>query len=406
MVKKITFILICLIFAFSSFNSVNAKESPPKVSADGVILMDGKTGEIIYSKNPDKPYPPASTTKIMTALLTLEKTNLDDIVTIGKNPPNADGSKIYLFKDEKIKVKDLLYSLLLASANDSAEALAEHVSGSKENFAKEMNKRAKELGAKNTNFENPSGLYGNNHRTTARDLSLILKELIKHPEFQKIAKTLSYKIPKTNKSKEARPLWNENRLMQKYSKYYYKDIIGGKTGYTTESKHSYVAAANRDNQTLITVLLHDKKKTFFPDAIKLLDYGYKNYELKPLYKKGDYITTYNSDKLEVPLYAEKDFYYLKDKSSNSKPNYTINNKDLKNVSFKKGDNILTASIVYNNKNIGTLNLISGKDHELIKVFNLYINKRYLTKKYVIPIASAISAITLLLIVLIIKKKKN
>ncbi len=181
-----------------------AKDSKPnlKIAADGVVLMDSKTGKIIYSKNPDKPYPPASTTKIMTALLTLERGNLDDIVTIGRKPPLAEGSKIYILEGEKIKVRDLLYGLLLASANDCAEALAEYLSGSLDNFSKDMNKRAKELGCINTNFVNPSGLYNDKHRTSARDLAIIMNELVKQPEYSKIATTLSYNIPPTNKSKE------------------------------------------------------------------------------------------------------------------------------------------------------------------------------------------------------------
>lgn len=138
----------------------------------------------------------------MTALLTLERGNLDDIVTIGRKPPLAEGSKIYILEGEKIKVRDLLYGLLLASANDCAEALAEYLSGSLDNFSKDMNKRAKELGCTNTNFVNPSGLYNDKHRTSARDLAIIMNELVKQPEYSKIATTLSYNILPTNKSKE------------------------------------------------------------------------------------------------------------------------------------------------------------------------------------------------------------
>src|SRR3712207_4178593 len=135
---KKTFSFLISLFLFISLFSmtIKAKETIPKVSADSAVLMDATTGKLLYSKNADKAYPPASTTKIMTALLTLEKTNLNNIVTIGKNPPLADGSKIYVFEGEKIKVRDLLYGLLLASGNDCAEALAEYIGGSQENFAK------------------------------------------------------------------------------------------------------------------------------------------------------------------------------------------------------------------------------------------------------------------------------
>jgi D-alanyl-D-alanine carboxypeptidase len=248
--KKLTALIIFLIMILSPLAvNVKASSSVPSVSADSAVLMDAETGEILYSKNMNAAYPPASTTKIMTALLTIEKCKLDDVVTVGKEPPLADGSKIYIFEGEQLKVKDLLYGLLLPSANDCAEALAEHISGSMDKFAVLMNKRAAELGCKNTNFVNPSGLYDENHKTSAYDLALILRELSKHEEFKEVATTLAYKIGVTNKSPVERPLWNENKLIQKYSGYYYPYCIGGKTGYTVQSAHSYVSVAEKDGQS-------------------------------------------------------------------------------------------------------------------------------------------------------------
>lgn len=372
--------ILCLVLLLSLFSSniALAKDSVPNfnVAADGVVLMDSKTGKIIYSKNPDKPYPPASTTKTMTALLTLERGNLDDIVTIGKRPPLADGSKIYIFEGEKIKVRDLLYGLLLASANDCAEALAEYLSGSVDNFAKEMNKRAKELGCTNTNFVNPSGLYDPKHRTSARDLALIMNQLVKQPEYSKIATTLSYNMPSTNKSKEKRPLWNENKLIQKYSDFYYKNCEGGKTGYTIQSDHSYVASVNRNNQRLIVALVHDKEKHFFEDAVKLFDYGFNNYTLNLLYPKDSYVTTYTNANLKVPLYASKDFYDLKQKNDSINPALKLENTDLKNLKFKKGDVVLSANLSRGSNSIGSLTLKSGVDHKSNNFFtnNIYTNR--------------------------------
>ncbi len=203
---------------------------------------------------------------------------MDDIVKIVKNPL-CRRSKIYIFEDEELKVKDLLHALLLRSANDVAEALAEHISGSVEEFAALKNKRASELGAINTNFVNPSGLYDENHRTTAKDLAIIMKELSKHPEFIEIATTPMYYIEPTNKSEKRRPLSNENRLLQKNSIYYYEGCEGGKTGYTVQSKHSYVAIASKNGQKLIAVLLHDAKKTYWSDVRKL-SIWFENFTLK------------------------------------------------------------------------------------------------------------------------------
>ncbi|RXI53541.1 D-alanyl-D-alanine carboxypeptidase [Clostridium tetani] len=361
----LSFLIFFLSFVFINSATINAKTSkPPSVSADGAILMDAQTGKILYEKNINKPYPPASTTKIMTALLTLENCNLDDEVTVGKKPPLADGSKIFIHEGEKLKVKDLLYALLLESANDAAEALAEHISGSIEDFSKLMNKRAKELGCTNTNFINPNGLYHAKHRTTAQDLALIMKEVSQYEDYRKISNTITYKIKPTNKSKKERPLWNKNKLVQQNSKYYFKGCNGGKTGYTTQSQHSYVVSANRGDFKLIAVLIHDSKKTFFEDSVNLLNYGFNNFELIKMYSRGDIVTEYNEKDLSLNLIARDDLYYIKEKINPSKAILNLEKKNLNSISFHKGDTILNAQVLLNNNNnVGTLNLSSDRNHE-------------------------------------------
>lgn len=400
--KLITFI-ISFMLIFSNINYITfAKDNPPAVSADGVVLMDAQSGEVLYAKNAYGTYPPASTTKLMTALLTLEKTKLDDVVKVGKNPPLADGSKIYLFEGEELKVQDLLYGLLLVSGNDCAEALAEHISGSTDKFAEEMNKRALELGCKNTNFVNPSGLYNDKHKTSAMDLALIMRELSKHPEYTKIATTSFYKIPTTNKSSSERPLWNENKLIQKSSNLYYEGCQGGKTGYTVQSQHSYVSCATRNGQTLIVALIHDKEKTFFPDAAALFNYGFNNFELVRLFSKGDLVTTYTKDDDNIPLLASTDFYYVKDKGSNPNAKFDVNNKNLSDKNFKQGDIVSEATITLDNKNIGTLKLSSGNNHQLKQVFqSKLLESNFLKLQYIIPAIIVIFAV----LILILKKLK-
>ncbi|HDK7175087.1 TPA: D-alanyl-D-alanine carboxypeptidase [Clostridium botulinum] len=411
--KPIFYRILCSILLLSLFfsNVALAKDSKQnlKIAADGVVLMDSKTGKIIYSKNPDKPYPPASTTKIMTALLTLERGNLDDIVTIGRKPPLAEGSKIYILEGEKIKVRDLLYGLLLASANDCAEALAEYLSGSLDNFSKDMNKRAKELGCTSTNFVNPSGLYNDKHRTSARDLAIIMNELAKQPEYSKIATTLSYNIPPTNKSKEKRPLWNENRLIQKHSHFYYNGCEGGKTGYTVQSDHSYVASVNKNNHRLIVALVHDKEKNFFDDAVKLFNYGFNNFTLNLLYSKDSYVTTYTNDDLKVPLYASEDFYYLKSKDDNTAPDLKLENTNLKNLKFKKGDVVLSANLSRGSNSVGSLTLKSGVDHKSVNLFSNNVITKHLNTKNIILICLASICIIFLTFKITkknLKSKKN
>ncbi len=397
--RKLLIFIISFTFLFSNIIfKVYAKDAPPPVSADSVVLMDATTGKVLYEENPDIAYPPASTTKLMTALLTLEKCNLDDTVKVGKNPPSVDGSKIYIFEGEELKVRDLLYGLLLPSGNDCAEALAEHISGSLDKFAIEMNKKALELGCKNTNFVNPSGLFNDNHKTSARDLAIIMKELSKNPEYTKIATTSSYKIAPTNKSSGERPLWNENKLIQKSSKLYYEGCEGGKTGYTVQSQHSYVSCATRNGQKLIVALVHDKDKTFFPDAVSLFNYGFTNFELVRFASKGDVVDTYNNNNLTVPLLAASDFYYVKEKGDKSIPKYNIKNENLAVKFFKTGDIVTDTSIVLNTKTIGTLKLMSGNNHELKQVLQSSpFDRINLKMEYLIPIV--ISVIGLLIYLL-------
>lgn len=368
--KRFLPILMVILMLISSSNIiVYAKNAAPTVSADSAILMDATTGTILYSKNMDDAYPPASTTKIMTALLTLENSNLDDIVTVGKNPPYVDGSKIGLFEGEEISVRNLLYGMLLLSGNDCAVTLAEHISGSTSAFADLMNKKAKELGALDTHFVNPSGLYDENHKTSAKDLALIMKELIKYPDFREISSTFSYKVPPTNKHPEGINLANENKLINKNSMYYYNGADAGKTGYTVQSAHSYVASAVRNGQRLIVALVHDKNKTFFQDSRALFDYGFNNFELVPLYKKNELVTTVTEGNLNIPLLAQNDYYYVRDKSLNEVPKVEVNKSNLTNKSFSRGDKITDATLKLDNATLPSLELDSGIDHKMPTILN-------------------------------------
>lgn len=362
MKKIITIMLMSLFLILNISSAVKAQETAPAVSADSVVLMDATTGKILYEKNKNTAYPPASTTKIMTVLLVLENANLEDTVTVSKNAETADGSKIYIFEGEKISVKELLYGLILASANDCAIALAEHISGSTEEFAKLMNEKAKSLGCKDTNFVNPNGLYDINHKTSAYDLALIMQQLTKRDEYQKIATTPSYTMAPTNKSLEKRPLWNGNRLIHNGDSYYYEGCVGGKTGYTIQSKHSYIAAATRNGQKLIVSLIHDSAKTFFPDSRKLFDYGFNNFELSKFLNKDDLVSDFTlEDGTVVPLLAAQDFYVVKAKNSTLTPIISPQQKALNISSIKKGD-VISSTIVTCGEDTYTLNLSSGMDY--------------------------------------------
>lgn len=368
--RKVGICVLALIILAASFNlNVKAKDAEPTVSADSAVLMDAETGTILYSKNPDTAYPPASTTKTMTALLTLENSNLNDKITVSKNAANIDGSRIGLQDGEQLTVKDVLYGLFLMSGNDCATALAEHVGGSVENFAKLMNARAKELGCQNTSFVNPSGLYNEKHKTSAKDLALIVRELSKHPEFKEISTTLAYKITDATKHPTGIYLGNENKLINKNSSLYYPGAEGGKTGYTIQSLHSYVAVASKNGQKLIVALVHDKNKTFYEDSAKLFNYGFNNYELVKYFGKSENVTTYSSNNIKVPLEAADDFYFIREKGSKVTPTYSLINENLANKSFKAGDAVMKANILLDNRNIGILKLDSSIDHQIKPLLN-------------------------------------
>ena len=361
-------------------------EDIPEVYAEGAILMDGITGKILYSKNENAQYEPASTTKVMTALVVLDRVkNLNEKVTIGEKPPMVDGSAIGIREGEVYTVEELMLGLLLESGNDCAEALAEYVGGSNEGFAKLMNEKAKELGALNTTFKNPSGLHEDGHVTTAYDLALIMKEAAHNEEFIRLARTESYKYinqPFSDGSEK----WavNRNQLLNEYSPYFYVNAFCGKNGYTPEANHSYTAAAKKDNSLLIGAFLDaTDKDSFYSHIGPLFDYGFNNFETVQLISKNDVLDNISIDEeTSIPLLANIDFYYTIAKGD-SKPTYSIDYEkiDLSEKSLSKGDVLFKAKINVNNTTVGTIDLISGADrtytptvsltNSIFNIFNKY-----------------------------------
>lgn len=242
------------------------------------ILIDRKSGRVLYKNNENLKLPMASTTKIMTALIALENGELDDIVKIDKRSVGIEGSSIYLREGEEISLRDLLYGLMLRSGNDAAVAIAIHISGSIDDFVKLMNDRAKEIGAINTNFVNPHGLHNDNHYTTAYDLALITREAMKNDEFRKIVKT---------------KLWVADRDINKYfynknkTLWQYEGGDGVKIGYTQKSGRCLVSSATKNGMQLIAVTLNNN--SWFQSCYNLFDYGFNNYKPMVVYDKGQFI---------------------------------------------------------------------------------------------------------------------
>lgn len=262
---KAVMLLVILSLGSSAFSS-------PRITAISAILIDAQTGKVLYSKNKDEKMHPASTTKVMTAILLLEKGNLQDKVKISKSASErkVNESSIWLKEGEEVKVEDLLYAILLRSANDASVAVAEYISGSEEKFVALMNKKAKEVGAKNTNFVNSYGMTDENHYSTSYDLAQIARYAVKNERFCEIVKTGRKQIPWEGNPWN-RLLINRNKLIKKYP---YGDGI--KTGFTREAGYCLVASATKDNWKLIAVVL--KSENMYEDAIELFEYGYKNFK--------------------------------------------------------------------------------------------------------------------------------
>ncbi|MFR1707917.1 MAG: serine hydrolase [Clostridium sp.] len=412
--KKLLFVILSFftIALLSYSNAYAYTTEPPSITGESVVVMDANTGAVVYGKNENTPYPPASTTKLMTVLLTLENADLDEVVTVDKLPPTIEGSKIYIDVGEKMTVEEMLYSVIMVSANDCAAALAEHISGSIEEFSKLMNQRAKELGCKNTNFVNPHGLYDDKHRTTAYDLALIERELLKHEKYIEISKTKSTFLEPTNIFKDKRPLWNDNRLLHDAYDCYYPDVIAGKTGYTDESLHSFVASAGRDDAKFIIAILYDKNKAYYNETPKLFDWAFDNFSTTKAFSKGDEIGTYETTNGSIiPLVANNDIFYTKDKTSEEKPSIVINKDSLDNKFFNKGDIVTTVSVNYNNQSYNS-EVSSGSDYiqEALPVLGTLVTTKSNTINYTnlsIIIGSAILGVVLiiLLTIYIIKKRR-
>lgn len=258
-------------------------ESLAGLKATSAILIDGGSGQVLYEKNAEAVKDPASITKIMTCLLTLENKDMDDEITIDFQT-TTEGHNLALKQGEVLTVRDLLHALMLYSCNDAAEVLAAAVGGDIDSFAEMMNERAKECGAKNTTFANPNGLNpeGKPHnQTTAYDIAMMAREAMKNPEFRKLVKTRSYTIPKTNMSEQRKEMKSTNACLGTY-----KGANGIKTGTSTTAGFCFCGSAKRGNTELIAVALDSGDKLRFSDAEAMMDYGFQTYHTYTVEKGG------------------------------------------------------------------------------------------------------------------------
>ena len=252
-----------------------------EVEGGNAIVMEVETGTVLFEKNAHEQNYPASITKILTAMLAIENSNLQENVTFSYDSVHkTEGSSIWRDVDEVMTMEQCLYALMLNSANECAYAIAEHVGGTYEAFIQMMNEKAKSLGCTETNFTNPHGLTDENHYTSCYDMALIAREAIKNDIFCEIIGTRRYDIPPTNKHpNDTTYLSNHHKMIWEREEYYYEECLGGKTGYTQAAGNSLVTYAKKNGMTLVCVVMREKTPGHYTDTRKLLDYCFENFKL-------------------------------------------------------------------------------------------------------------------------------
>ena len=375
------------------------------VSAEGAVLIDSKTGKILYGKNENKKLYPASTTKIITAIIAIENCKLTDKITASYDavmslPSGYANAAIQ--PDETLTCKELLEMFLIHSANEIGTIFAEHISGSVENFATLMNQKASQIGCKNTHFTNPSGIHDEEHYSTPYDMALIAQYCMKNETFRNIVSMQTCTIEATDKY-EKRFFRNTNDLLNKSSDYYYEYAIGTKTGYTSQAKRCLIATAKKDNLELITVVLGTQSSipdTRYLDTINLFEYGFDNYTIKQIANKNtivkDLIIENATKETEnLSLLIKNDLTAL------IPSNLKLSNLD---YSIKMNENI--SAPISDGETLGKITYtIEGLDYSSDLIANHSVEEFDL-KKVLIQIAFAIFILFILFNIFLPKKKSK
>lgn len=289
-------------------NFLNLSDWPagPGVESDAAILIDARTGNILYARNIDEQFFPASITKVLTALIACEEGNLDDIITYSHHAIFSipwDGSTVGFSEGEQVTLLDSIYGMMLASGNEAAVGIAEYISGSEEAFADKMNERAREAGAMDSHFVTSNGLHDDDHYTTAYDMAMILKAAVQNETFLQIASTYSYQLAPTNKAPDGYKVTAGHRMLNPKSEYYNPMVVAGKTGYTSKAGNTLVSYARQEDMELICVILHSHQ-TQYPDTTALLNYGFNNYIC---YNAAKEDTTFAADNIGFFSFLSNDF---------------------------------------------------------------------------------------------------
>ena len=390
-------LVIMILVLASLLNTYTVFAENISLSAPSSILIDFDTGEILYDNNSSMKLYPASTTKMMTAILAIEKGNLQDIVTVDQEVVSlTKGSHIALEPGEQLTLEQLLYAMMLPSANDAALAIAKHIGGSVDNFVRMMNERARELGATDTNFVNPNGLHNDEHISTAHDLAMIGRRAMELETIRSIVSTVTYEIPPTNKKTETRYIKLTNKLLYSTEKIdvngalvnaKYEGASGIKTGYTSEAMNCLVSYAERNDQRLVAAVLKAEGNGSYSDTHKLLNYGFSNFQNKAIANLNEYIDNIPVSQGVIPFVAgilDRDVIYPISGSDAFMVEKKINPIEDLRAPVEKGQIIGTVDYVLNGKVIGGGNVIATSDVEIDPMTKLHY--RLLSKWYLFVFA--------------------
>ncbi len=367
MVRKIIFIM-CLILSVNCYGA----EKKPDVNALSAVLIDADTGRVLWGKDENKPMAMASTTKIMTAIITLENADIQDKVTVSKNATLAPPVKMHLQQGEELTLEQLLYALLMQSSNDAAVAIAEKVGGSVENFCDMMNKKAMELGCTDTEFVTPNGLDKGNHHSTARDMALIGAYAIKNEEFIRISNTQNVSFASNKKSYS---IVNKNQLLNSY-----EGAIGIKTGFTGKAGHCFVGAAKRGDVTLVSVVLASGwgtagKAKKWTDTREILNYGFDNYKKYSIIGDNIDICVDKAKVSKTSLKYKNSVELLLNEDEKNNIVFKNNVPDLIEAPIIEGDKIGTGEVYAGDFKIAEIDIIATENiekHSLGNSFNKII----------------------------------
>lgn len=366
--------------------------SPPDIASPSSILVETDRGQVLFEKNSKERLHISAATKIMTVLVAIEelKDSLSSKVTISRESVDTEGAALKLVVGEKYSIEDLLYAIILMSANDASIAIAEYIAGDMQKFVSLMNEKAKELELYDTIFANSTGLYDENQYTTAYDISILIRHAIRNPTFNRIFSSKSR--PLTSGSGSVTIMVNQNSLFWEY-----EGIDGGKTGFNNEDQHTVITTATRNNRRLISIILDSPKEPVFEDSSKLLDYGFNNFRKGTLIRKDEVLENIMVADKTINLICTSDVYYTYPIGQDYITSYEVNVAKNLELPIKKSISLGSAKYILDDNTVININLYPDTDISQPDDFKTKIKKKLEENKDILYLVLILIAIEILII---------